>query len=120
MPPPVPPERERRTQDDREADLAAEVESVFKIVDQRRLRHIETDRGHRIFEQQPIFGLLDGAELRADELHVVLLEHAAVGEFDREVQRGLSADRGQQREHAGLAALLQHLGLDADDLFQIQ
>ena len=99
-------ERERRTQDDREADLAAEVEAVFQIVDQRRLRDVEADGGHRIFEEQAVFGLLDRAQLRADELHVVLLEHAAVGEFDREVQRRLSADRGQQREDAGLAALL--------------
>ena len=76
-------------------------------------------RGHRIFEQQAVFGLLDGAKLRADELHAVLLEHAAVGQLDREVQRGLSADRRQQRKDAGLAARLQHLGFNADDLFQI-
>ncbi len=76
-------------------------------------------RRHRVFEQQAVFGLLDGAELRADELHAVLLEHAAVGQLDREVQRGLSADGRQQREDAGRAARLQHLGFDADDLFQI-
>ncbi len=59
-------------------------------------------------------------KLRADELHVVLLEHAAVGQLDREVQRGLPADRGQQGEDARLAALGQHLGFDADDLFQVR
>ena len=93
-------ERERRPQDHREADLAAEVDAVFQIVDQRRFRHIEADGGHRIFEQQAVFGLLDGAELRADQLHVVLFEHAAIGQLDCKVQRGLSADRGQQREDA--------------------
>ena len=76
-------------------------------------------RGHGVFEQQAVFGLLDGAELRADELHVVLFEHAAVGQLDREVQRGLSADRGQQGKYARAAARRQHLGFDADDLFQI-
>ena len=30
-------------------------------------------------------------------MHAVLLEHAGVGEIDREVERGLAADRGQHR-----------------------
>ena len=93
-------ERERRPQDHRETDLAAEVDAVFQIVDQRRLRHVEADGGHRVFEQQAVFGFLDGAELRADELHAVLFQHAAVGQLDREVQRRLSADGGQQGEDA--------------------
>ena len=55
------------------------------------------------------------AMLRADQMHVVFFEHAAVGEFDGEVERGLSADGGQNgKSRAG-----RHLALDADDLFEI-
>ena len=56
---------------------------------------------HRVLEQQAIFGFLDSAELRADQLHVVFFEHAAVGQFDCQIQRRLSADRGQKSEDAG-------------------
>ena len=75
-------------------------------------------RGHRIFEQQAVFGLLDGLKLRADELHVVFLEHAAVGQLDRQVQRRLAADRRQNAKHP-VAVRREHLGFDANDLFQI-
>ena len=91
-------ERERWADDDRESDLAGELEAVFQIVDQRRFRHVEADPLHRIFEEKTVFGLLDGVELRANELHVVLFEDAGVGELDGEIQRGLSADRGQHGE----------------------
>ncbi len=91
---------EARAQDHREANLAGELEAVAKVVDQRGFGDVETDAGHGVLEHQAVFGLLDGGELRADELHVVLFEHLRVGEFDREVERGLAADRGQQGEAA--------------------
>ena len=53
--------------------------------------------------------------LRADQLDVVLFEHAAVGEFDGEVERGLSANGGQHGE----ARAGRHLALDANDFFEI-
>ena len=53
--------------------------------------------------------------LRADQLDVVLFEHAAVGKLDGEVERGLSADGGQN----GKARAGRQLALDANDLFQI-
>ena len=93
-------QREAGAQDDREADLAGELQAVFQIVDQRRLRNVEADLLHRVFEEQTVFGFLDGLDLRADQLHVVLLEHAAVGEFDGQIQRGLSADGRQQAKPA--------------------
>ncbi len=91
-------ERERRANDDRKTDLAGELDAIFQIVDERRFRHVEADALHGIFEKQPVFGLLDGADLRADQMHVVFFEHAAVGEFDGEIERGLSANRGQNGE----------------------
>ncbi len=105
----------RRADDDWEADLSGELEAVFEIVDQRGFRHVEADLLHRVFEEQTVFGFLDGFDVGADQLHVVFLEHAAVGKFDGEVERGLSADGGQNGEsRAG-----RHLALDANDLFQI-
>ena len=72
-----------------------------------RLRHFEADLAHRVLEQQPVFGLLDGIDFGADEFDAVFFEHARFGEFDREIQPGLAADRGEQR----VGTLL------ADDLF---
>ncbi len=115
MPPPVPPSVNDGPHDDREADLAGELQAVFQIVDQRRLGNIEADLLHRVFEEQPVFGLLDRGDIRADQLHVVLLEHAAVSEFDRKIQRGLSADGGQDGE----SRARRQLALDANDFFQI-
>ena len=63
MPPPEPP----RVNDGRtmtgKADLAGEFEAVFQIVDQRRLRNVEADLLHRVFEEEPVFGLLDGFDV---------------------------------------------------------
>ena len=115
MPPPDAAQRERRPDDHREADLAGELEPVFHVVDQRRLGHVEADLLHRVFEEEAVFGLLDGRDVGADQLHVVFFQHAAVGKFDRQIQRGLSADG---RQH-GKTRARRHLALDADNLFQI-
>ena len=64
---------------------------------QLRLRQIQADLPHRIFEQQPVFGLLDRVQLRADQLHAVLVEHARLGQRHRKIQSGLPADGRQQR-----------------------
>src|SRR5581483_8408985 len=68
---------ERWTDDDRKTDLPAEFETVFEIVHQRRLRDVEADLLHRVFEEQAVLGHLDRAELGSDKLHVVLLENLA-------------------------------------------
>ncbi len=49
----------------------------------------------------------------------VLVEDAGVGKIDGEIERGLSADGRQQREHAGAAFVLEHLRFDANDLFDV-
>ncbi len=61
------------------------------------LRHDDANLFHRVAEQQAIFGHLDGGDRRADQLDVVLLEHAELVELHRQVQRRLPADRRQQR-----------------------
>src|SRR6185437_11762810 len=104
-----------RPHDDRKTDFAGEFEAVFQIVDQRRLGNIEADLLHRVFEVKTVFGLLDCRHVRADQLHVVLVEYAAVREFNRQIESGLSAYGGENGE--SLAG--RHFTLDANDFFQI-
>ena len=99
--------------------LLAEVHAVLQIVDQRRLGNFEADLGHRVFEEQPVFALLDSVKLRADELRAVLLQYSVVGQFDRQIQRRLSADGRQHGEDAGPSAGGEHLSFDADDFVQV-
>ena len=58
---------------------------------------LDADLFHRVAEQQAIFAKLDGVDVRADQLDAVLVEHAGVVQRDGEIQRGLSADGGQNR-----------------------
>ncbi len=115
MPPPVPPSvNDGRTMTGNPILPANSIPS-FVLLTSADLGTSRPMRLHRVFEEEAVFGLLDGGDVRADQSRVVLLEDAAVGKFDREVQRGLSANGGQHGESgAG-----RHLALDADDLFQI-
>src|SRR3954468_19194855 len=81
-------ERERGTDDHGEADLAAKLDAVLDVVDEHRLRRVEADLCHCIFEEQAVFRLFDRLKLRADEFDVVLLEYATIGKFDGEVESG--------------------------------
>ena len=84
-------QREAGPQDHRVRDALGEFQRVVEIVDQLRFRALQADAAHGIFEHQPVFGLLDGADLRADQFHAVAVEHARFGQFHREVQSGLAA-----------------------------
>src|ERR1700722_265839 len=97
------------------ADLAGKLDAIFQIIDERRFRNVEADALHRIFEKQAVFSLLDGADLRADEDHVVLFEHAAVGQFNREVESGLAAYGWKY----GKTSAGRHFALHANNLFEI-
>src|SRR5581483_7599451 len=108
-------ECERGANNDRETDFPGELEAVFEIVDQRRLGDVEADLLHRVFEEETVFGLLDGFNIRANQLEVVLFEHAVIGQLDGKVERGLAANRGQDgKSRAG-----RHLALNTNDFFQI-
>jgi hypothetical protein len=60
-------------------------------------RHLDADFGHGVAEQQAILADLDRVDRGANQLDVVLLEDAAVGERHRQVERGLAADSRQHR-----------------------
>ena len=78
---------------------------VAQIAFQRHAaRHVEADLHHRLAEEFAVFRLVDGVGARADQLDVVFLEHAALAQRQRRVERRLSAHRRQQREDAVRAA----------------
>ena len=108
-------QREAGTNNYRKSDFPGELQAIFQIVDQRRLRHIEADALHGIFEIQPVFRLLDGIDIRADQPDVVLVENPAVRKFDRQIERGLSAHCWKN----GKAGTRRHLALHPNDLFQV-
>ncbi len=83
--------------------LVANSEAVANVVHQRGLRQVEADARHRVLEEETVFGFLDGFELRADQLDIVLVENAGVGEIDGEVEGRLTAYGWQQSELAGAA-----------------
>ena len=112
-------ERERWTNHHRKTDLAGEVETIFEVIHQRRFGHIETDFGHGVFEEQPVFRHLDGPELRANQFDVVFLQHAGIGQLYCQIKRGLSADGGQQGKNSPAGDAGAHLRFNANDLFQI-
>ena len=53
-----------------------------------------------LLELQPVLAALDGLDVGADQLDAVALEHPALVQRDRGVQRGLAAQRGQDRVRA--------------------
>ena len=68
-----------------------------KVVGDAALRDGEADAPHRFGELAAIFGHRDRARVGADELNAVLLEYAVLVELHRDVERGLSAHRREQR-----------------------
>jgi hypothetical protein len=85
-------QREARTKDHRIAVLCRELDPGFNRVHKLRVRHIEADLAHRIFEQQTVFGFLDRLDIRSDQLDAVFVENARLGEIHGQIQSGLPAD----------------------------
>ena len=109
--------RERRPDDRREADLVDQRQRLFQRLRDAALRHLDADLRHRVAEEQAVFGHLDRLDRGADQLDAVFLEHAALGERHRQVERGLAADGRQHR--VGTLLLddrLDHLGRERLDV----
>ena len=72
---------------------------------------------HDALELLAVLAELDGGDVRADQLHVVLLQHAVLVQGDGGVQRGLAAQGGQHGIRALLGDdFLHHLGGDGLDV----
>ncbi len=90
-------QRERGPDDGRIPDHGLHLQRLFQAVRDGRTRAGQPDPGHRLLEFLAVLGLVDGFPGRADQFHVVLFQHAMLGEVQRAVQRGLPAHRRQQR-----------------------
>src|ERR1700722_15326410 len=90
-------QRERRPDDEGKAELIAQTQGVFRIIDERGSRNFEADFAAGILEPQPVFGDFDGAERCANHFYLVFFENAAFGQFDGEIEGGLAANGGQER-----------------------
>ena len=100
MPPPVPPSVKLGRMSTGKPSLLEKSRPSRRLLTSAERGNIEADADHRVLEEQAVFGFLDGFELGADQLDVVAVENAGVGEIDGEVEGGLAADGGQQSELA--------------------
>ncbi len=94
---------ETGAQDGGIAVFRGEGEAAFDVGDELRSAAFRGRSSHRVFEEQPVFGLLDGVDFRADQFDAVAIENAGFGQFDGKIQGGLSAYGGEQRVGAFLA-----------------
>ena len=90
-------EDERGPHDHRVADLGRDRERLVDRVRDARRRHAQADLAHRGLEPLAVLGGADRLDARADQLDAVRVEHAGFVELDREVERGLAAERREQR-----------------------
>ena len=89
-------ERVGGADDERQAEYVGDEPRLAQAGDCRAVRHRLADVLQQLLEQLAVFGLADRLQRRAQQPHVVLVEHARVGEVDGEVQAGLAAQRRQQ------------------------
>ncbi len=61
------------------------------------LRHRQTGRRHRVTEREPVLRPPDRLEVGADQLDSEAVEHAGLGELDRQVEGRLAPECRQER-----------------------
>jgi hypothetical protein len=93
----APAEREGRAHDARQADLAQARERLAHRRGDRAARHLQPGLVHRLAEAVAVLGAPDRLDVGADELDPEARERAVLVQGHREVQRGLAAERGQER-----------------------
>ena len=91
--------------------VSAKATASSRLWQTEAVRHVGADAAHDVLEPLPVLAALDGVDVGADQLDAVLPQHAAVVQFDGEVQRRLPAEGGQQGVDrvAGLLLGGQHL-----------
>ena len=96
-PPPDPPiVNDGRTTSGRLISFAIASASASERARAER-RHLRADLEHRLLEEVAVLGQAHGVLVGADQLHVALLEHAPLGQRERQVDGGLPADGRQDR-----------------------
>ena len=95
-------ERVRRTDDDRQTDLAGEIDRVLDRVNDLGGDDRLADLLHGVLEHLAVLRLCDGGRVRAEQLDAHLFEEAVLAQLHGEVQTGLAAEVGQQGVRAFL------------------
>ena len=94
----APAEREGRAHDARQAELAAARRGAsLDARGDRALGHAQAGLGHRLAEQLAVLGAGDRLVVGADQLDAEALQRAVVVQRLGQVQRGLAAERAEQR-----------------------
>ena len=91
-----------RTQNDRIIQLLGDGQSLIHGVGHLAAGHLDAQLVHGLLELDAVLAALDGIDLHADDLHIVLVQHTGVVQLSAQVQTGLAAQVGQQ----GIGALL--------------
>ena len=92
-----PAHRERRPDHHRQAEIGDRGAHLVHRVADRGARHVAADGLDDLLEHLPVLAALDRLDVGADQLDAVPLQHAALVQRDRGVQRGLPAQGGQDR-----------------------
>ncbi len=109
MPPPVPPRvKDGRMIAGKPIVLMTSMASGV-VVGQAGAGNGQADLLHRLLEQGPVLGLLDGRQLGADQFDAELVQNPHLGHGHRRIQRRLAAQGRQDRVRA---LLFDDLGQD--------
>ena len=97
-----------RTQNDGVTQLVRNLKRLLHGVGHFASGHFNAQAVHGVLKGNSVLATLNGIHLDTDHLHIVLLQHACLGELGAQVQTGLTTQVGQQ-----------HIGpLLGNDLFQ--
>ncbi len=109
-------EREGRPEHDREGELGRD---VVPAGHDRGGRDAVARKPNGVAEELAVLGPPDHVQTGADQLDAELVEHSGLGQLEREVERGLAAERRQERvgplalQHAGDAVEVERLDVGA-------
>jgi hypothetical protein len=96
--------------DQRVADAGGDLARFLQAAGVAAVRHLQPHLLHRLLEQLAVFAQAQGVDRRSQHFDAQALQGAALGKRDRQVDAGLTADRGQQRVGAlVLEDLFDHL-----------
>ena len=99
------------------SQLVGDGDGVLDGVGDLAARHLDVERLHELLERLAVLAAFDRVDLDADDLHVVFLEDALLGQVGGQVQAGLAAQVGQQRVGALLGDdLLEARGVERLDV----
>ena len=110
MPEPSPPIVNDGPHHDRQAEFLDRLADLVHGETHSAAGGFAADLGDDVLEPLPVLAALDGLEVGADQLDAVALQRAVLVQRDRGVERGLPAQRSQQR-----VDLVAALGLLGDD-----